>query len=83
MRFEIKEMAGVDNNQLPKDKKERKVTKSDSIRSMAGLNESSDDILVEDKNGIDKLYRKLLEEFEDDTDSINKIKEVFSKVVIK
>lgn len=83
MKKELQNMAGVSLSEMSSLKKDNKVTSADYIKKMSGINEGTDDITINEKRDIDKIYLKLLEKFEDDTDTINSIKEVFSNVHIK
>jgi hypothetical protein len=78
MREEIKKFAGISEGRLP-EKKDSNL-KKDLMKSRAGLiNEDGSDI--KEKDVIEKLYINLLNEFKDDTENINKIKDIFNEVV--
>lgn len=88
MKEYLKNMAGL-NEESPvnklKTEEERDTSSADYMRRMSGLNEEyrENRILVEDIDDLDKIYIQLLKEFEEDTDSTNKIKDVFSRIVKK
>lgn len=82
MKEYLLKMAGVRGSAIEKNNDE-KVSEAESIRKMSGLNESVDSIIIETTQDVDKLYLRLAENFKDDADVLNQIKDIFSKVITR
>lgn len=80
MKELLRELAGESRESIQKQRKNKNNT-STYLRNLSGLHEDYDkkNIYIKETRDIEKFYTALLQEFEGDTESVNMIKEVFSR----
>ena len=80
MKEELREMAGERRESVKKQNKNKKNV-SDYLRNLSGLHEEyiENAIYISESKDIEKFYLALMEEFAEDNEGLNKIKEVFSR----